>query len=138
MMLFEYMIGNTDVSIMGLHNIRLVETPTGALYPVPYDFDSSGVVNAPYARPGPRLQLRSVRDRAYRGPCRTVGEFEEFFARFRDRRPAIMSVYDSVPNLKPVYVGQARAYLDEFFRTIARPESITKAFIERCDSRQGM
>src|SRR2546426_672546 len=39
MMVFEYMIGNTDFSIYANHNVRLVQTPDRKLYSVPYDFD---------------------------------------------------------------------------------------------------
>ena len=37
---------------------------------VPYDFDWSGVVNARYATPDPKLDVRNVRDRVFRGFCR--------------------------------------------------------------------
>lgn len=33
MMLFEFMIGNTDYSIYALHNVVLIQTPTRTLYP---------------------------------------------------------------------------------------------------------
>ena len=132
MTLFEFMIGNTDMSIMALHNVRLVETPTDTLYPVPYDFDYAGVVNTRYGRPGPRLGLSSVRERLYRGPCWTAEEFESFFSRFRDARPAIMAVYDSVPALSSGYVRQARNYLDEFYRTIEQPARVKRALVDAC------
>jgi hypothetical protein len=138
MMLFEYMIGNTDASMLALHNVRLVRTGAGTLFAIPYDFDYSGVVDARYAIPDPRLKLSSVRQRVYRGPCRTAEEFEEFFARFRAARPEIMAVYDSVANLKAGYVRAAREYLDEFYRTIDRPSSIKREFIDGCDGRSGM
>ena len=70
-MLFEYMIGNTDMSIWALHNMRLVQKPNRTLTVVPYDFDLSGFVHAPYAIPDRKLGLRSVVDRLYRGPCRS-------------------------------------------------------------------
>jgi hypothetical protein len=35
MMLFEYMIGNTDFSIFALHNVRLVQDQARVLYPIP-------------------------------------------------------------------------------------------------------
>ena len=138
MTLFEYMIGNTDMSILALHNVRLVETPSGGFFPIPYDFDSSGVVNARYARPGPQLRLASVRERLYRGPCRTGQQLEEYFTRFRAARAEMLGVYDKVPNMNRQYVREARAYLDEFFRTITRPDRVTRAFIDGCGGRAGM
>ncbi len=138
MTLFEFMIGNTDMSIMALHNVRLVRTRTETLLPIPYDFDYSGVVNTVYARPGPRLGLSSVRERLYRGPCWTAEEFESYFARFREARPQLMAVYDSVPNLKSGYVRDAGKYLDEFYRLIDRPASVARAFVDRCGAMAGM
>ena len=76
MMLFQYMIGNTDFSILVQHNIRLVQTQEGRRYAVPYDFDYSGLVDAGYAVPGKNLPITSVRDRLYRGPCRTPAEWQ--------------------------------------------------------------
>src|SRR6266508_3645239 len=52
---FQYMIANTDWSVWGLHNIKLLRDSAGATYAVPYDFDWSGVIAPPYARPDPRL-----------------------------------------------------------------------------------
>ncbi len=72
--MFEYFIGNTDWSaLLGsqgspcCHNIVPYRRPDGVLLPVPYDFDSSGMVNTPYALPNERLKIKSVRQRLYRG-----------------------------------------------------------------------
>jgi hypothetical protein len=138
MTLFEYMIGNTDMSILGQHNVRLVETPGGAFLPIPYDFDSSGVVNARYARPGPQLGLSSVRERLYRGPCRTPEQLEPYFARFRAARAEMLRVYEAVPRIHPDYPREARVYLEEFFGTIDRPDRVNRTFIDGCNSRAGM
>ncbi len=51
MSLFQYMIGNTDYSILVLHNVIMLDDVKGARIPVPYDFDYSGLVNAHYAAP---------------------------------------------------------------------------------------
>ena len=72
-MIFEFMIGNTDVSIYALHNVRVVQRPDKTLHVIPYDFDLSGLVNAPYAMPARGLMIKSVTDRLYRGPCRQPG-----------------------------------------------------------------
>ena len=76
MMMFEYMIGSTDFSIYALHNVVLVQTQDRTLYPVPYDFDMTGLVSPPYAIPDKRLPIGSVKERLYRGPCRTLEQLE--------------------------------------------------------------
>src|SRR5262249_55116350 len=86
MMLFEYMIGNTDFSIWMLHNVRIVQDPNRKIYSVPYDFDLTGLVHPPYAAPDPRLGIRSVVDRLYRGPCRTTEDFDAAAESFRAKR----------------------------------------------------
>jgi hypothetical protein len=76
MALFEYMIANTDVSIVRLHNVKLMVNEQRVIYPVPYGFDFSGLVDTPYASPDPKLGITTVRERIYRGPCRSQAEFE--------------------------------------------------------------
>ncbi len=62
--IFEYFIGNTDWEIAMLRNVRLVKTrESGKILVIPYDFDFSGFVSAPYATPASETGLRNVRDR---------------------------------------------------------------------------
>jgi hypothetical protein len=131
-MLYEYMIGNTDVSIWALHNVRLVQKPTRTLIVVPYDFDLSGLVHAPYAIPDRRLGLRSVVDRMYRGPCRTTDEFEAAAAPIRAKRADMLALVDSMRELEQPNRGEVKDYLESFFRTIERPASIKKQFVDGC------
>lgn len=134
MTLFEYMIGNTDVSIYAQHNARIIEKPNVALfYPVPYDFDYSGLVNARYAVPARVLNLTSVTDRAYMGPCRTLPELEPYFQRFREIRPKIAQVVAGVPGLSEGYRKDALEFLDGFYETIDRPKAAKEAFVDRCN-----
>jgi hypothetical protein len=75
--LFEYLIGNTDFAQLSgptadrcCHNSVLIgENPQSKLFTVPYDFDSSGLVDAYYAVPSPVLHISSNRERVYRGFC---------------------------------------------------------------------
>ena len=139
MTLFEYMIGNTDMSMKVQHNVRIVETPENVFYPVPYDFDYSGLVDTSYAAADTKqLGIESVRDRLYRGPCKTAAELEPFFARFRAARPDITALYSALPDMTPSYRKNALKYLDGFYRTIDRRGAVKAAFIDRCDNRQGM
>jgi hypothetical protein len=132
MMLFEYMIGNTDFSIWALHNVRIVQDPARRLYPVPYDFDLAGLVHAPYAAPDPRIGIRSVLDRLYRGPCRTADEFEAAAAAFRSRRADMLGLLDSMADLDAGARNEAKEYLESFFRSIDKPGSVKKQFVDSC------
>jgi hypothetical protein len=138
MSLFEYMIGNTDMSMYKKHNVRLVQTPAGQRFPVPYDFDYSGLVDASYAIPAKHFGLATVRDRLYLGPCRTAAEFEPFFAKMREIKPDVMAIYDSLSSLSTSSRNNAKAYLEQFYRTIDRPGDVKRAFIDNCDKRPYM
>jgi hypothetical protein len=132
MMLFEYMIGNTDFSIWALHNVRIVQDRNRKLFPVPYDFDLSGLVHAPYATPDPRIGIRSVLDRLYRGPCRTLDQFDEAAQSFRAKRDDMFTLLDSMKDLQPLARGEARNYLEGFFRAVDRPDTIRRQFVSGC------
>ncbi|MFM9076325.1 MAG: hypothetical protein ACKORJ_12300, partial [Bacteroidota bacterium] len=67
MAMFELMIANTDWSVQYRQNIKLIGGTGQPVYTVPYDFDHSGIVGAPYAKPAEALQMSSVRERRYRG-----------------------------------------------------------------------
>lgn len=138
MMMFEYMIGNTDFSIYALHNVRLVQDAAGVLYPVPYDFNHAGLVDAHYAIPSPKLPIKSVVERLYRGPCRAPQELEAVLARFRAAETEVMDLSDAVPDLDKTHRRKAKKYLEEFYSTIGRPASVKQLFVERCGKDPGM
>jgi hypothetical protein len=126
------MLGNTDYSIWSLHNVVIVQDKQRHLLPVPYDFDLSGMVHTPYAAPDPRLFLKEVTDRLYRGPCRSVDEFNAAAEPFRAREAEMMMVIDSSRELNGVHKSEMKSYLEGFFRRIATPESIKKTFVDGC------
>jgi hypothetical protein len=130
--MFFYMIGNLDVSVIGQHNVKLVQTRDRAVYAVPYDFDYSGLVDTPYAVPPKELQVSSVRDRMYRGPCRSAPELDTLFARFRAIRPEIAAIYDSIPDFDEKGKKRALEFLDQFYRTLDRPNVVKRDFTANC------
>jgi hypothetical protein len=132
MAVFEYMIGNTDVSLVKLHNVKLMVTESRAIYPVPYDFDFSGLIDAPYANPDPKLGIVTVQERLYRGPCRTEVELEPVLEKFRASKAQVMGLYDSLPDLTAGYRKQARSYLEEFYTIIGRPDRAKRALVDGC------
>lgn len=130
--LFEYMIGNTDMSLAKLHNIVLVRAANGTVYPVPYDFDYSGVVNARYAVPAEALNLPTVRERLYRGPCLKPEDLAPYLTRLKGMREPILALYDTIPQLDQGYRKDAKGYLDQFFKMIDSPGDVRRAFLDRC------
>src|ERR1051325_2698929 len=120
---FQYMIGNTDWSVWGLHNIKLLEDSAGVVRAVPYDFDWSGVIAPPYAKPDARLPIQSVRQRLFRGSCRSPEEFAALFDKFQAKKDAIYALYRNEPALSPKRAEQSLRYYDDFYKTIGNPRS---------------
>ena len=120
---FEWLIGNTDWSVIMNHNIRLVQFEGRAsLYPVAYDFDFSGLVSAPYAMPDGKLPIKNVRQRLYRGMCRSLEAMTGTLERFMAKREAIYDAYRTVPGLDPKRLKDAIGYLRDGFDLMAKPK----------------
>ena len=135
---FQYMIGNTDWAVSALHNIVLIRDSTGVVYPVPYDFDWSGVIWPPYAQPDPSLGLRTVRQRSFRAACRTPEELAALFAVFNAQKEAIYALYRGRESegLEPKRIAQALEYYDEFYKTINDPGATRREFGRTCQGRR--
>jgi len=135
MAVFEYLIGNTDWSVQYLQNIKLlVADSTANPIAVPYDFDHAGVVDAPYAKPASALEMRSVRQRRYRGYCvADLNTFEPVIAQFQQLKSDIYRMFTNCPFLDAKYIKSMVDYLDEFYATIDDPKVWQKAFAYPCD-----
>jgi len=132
--LFQYMIGNTDFSLMMLHNYRIVQTDTSMnFYPMAYDFDWSGLVNAPYARPDYRLPIKRVIDRLYRGGCHTPDELAETVALFKAKKAEIYGTLTGIKELTPERAKEATQFLDDYFKMIDDPGQVKREFRRVCE-----
>lgn len=136
---FEYMIGNTDFSpIAGppdddcCHNMHLFGSLEEALFPVPYDFDITGIVDAPYATPNPEFRLRNIRDRLYRGRCVNNEHLASTIRHFTEAKPALYALIADEPNLDRSSRRALTGYLDSFYKTIGNPRAVERRIIRRC------
>ena len=93
---FAYVIGMTDFSIVYSHNSKVLRKMAGALMPVVYDFDVSGIINTRYAAPDPRLGIRSVKQRVFRGFCREGVDYPALFQRFIDQKEEIWRLHEEM------------------------------------------
>lgn len=132
---FEYLIGNTDWSVQYLQNIKLLATDSSAVpVAVPYDFDHSGIVNAPYARPAAELEMSSVRERRYRGYCvQDLKVFENVIAQYNQLKQDIYRTYTGCALLDAKYIKSTTQYLDAFYSTINNPKAWQNEFAYPCD-----
>ena len=133
MSVFQYMIGNTDWSVPALHNIRLVSSEEVQLpIAVPYDFDFSGLVNTNYASPSPKLPIKTVRQRLYRGYCRPQEELAEQVEVFQAKKEQFYMLIKDMKPLSRVARGNAIDYLNDFYKTISTEKRIRRAFQNTC------
>ena len=139
--LFEYMIGNIDWSMHAgpagdecCHNIRLLTAAPGRppYIALAYDFDYSGLVDAPYAVPPEGIKVSSVRQRIYRGYCRTNDQLLAVAADFRAKRPDFEAVYSSIPAMSARTRSKALSYLAGFFKDIASDDAIRAKLLKTC------
>ena len=137
---FQYLIGNTDWSALSgprgeecCHNVVPYVRADGTFVPVPYDFDASGIVDPPHAAPDERLRIRDVRQRLYRGRCRTPAELAHVFARFEEQKSSIVALFEADQGLERSAAERARSYVELFFAVLADDERRQKAFFDVCD-----
>lgn len=140
--LFFHMIGNHDWSMMsaGLeseccHNGKLLgetkEARAGLTY-VPYDFDYSGFVGAPYAIPPDTIKISSVKKRYFRGSCMWNPHFAERAREFRAKKAEFYAAVAATPGLSEKSQKSANAYLDGFFKEIADDAATEKYVLKNC------
>jgi hypothetical protein len=135
MALFNYMIGNTDWSLAGQHNIKVLSV-TDPDYPglgalVPYDFDYAGLVNAHYALPTEGLGLENVRQRRFLGYCRSRGQYIESLKEFEENKGEFYKIINDFKYLNEKEKKYMIAYLDEFYKAIEK-DFLIPALLREC------
>lgn len=132
--LFEYMIGNTDWYITNRHNLEFVAIPGfNVLVPIPYDFDYSGLVSAPYAAHHASIDLPSVTTRYYQGKCATEGEVHSTLKSFLDQKEKILMMPHHIQGLSEKSINYSVSYLKEFYDIIENQKKLENLIIEHCD-----
>jgi len=140
--LFQYMIGNVDWSIRSgpkgsdcCHNTKLMgptKTAASNIIATPYDFDSSGLVYAPYAEVSGDLPIKNVKERLYRGFCSQNAQVQAAFGEFVNKQSSIIGTFDKIPDLDEKYRKKAQKYLGEFFEAINNPKTVQRRIVSKC------
>jgi len=102
---------------------------------VPYDFDFSGLVNARYAEPNPKLSISSVTRRLYRGLCEHNASMDASLALFREKEPEIRHIVASVEGMDDKTRDWALGYIDDFYEDTADAKSVERNLLKKCLSR---
>ncbi|NOQ27938.1 MAG: hypothetical protein GQ564_21455 [Bacteroidales bacterium] len=136
MSLFQYMIGNTDYSITGRHNLKLItlkDHTKQSIIPIPYDFDFSGFANTHYAKPQSSISIENVTDRYFYGMCRTNDVYINAMNIFREKKEEIFSFILTCEYLDKKTMRQAINYLEEFYKELEKPKFIEDILRNTCE-----
>ena len=122
--LFQYMISNADYSYTMCRNTELLRLPDGKILCIPYDFDFSCIVKAPYARANAGLGQQSICDRVYLGFPRPMEEVEPVLQHFEKKKEDLFNFVDEFKFLPRNSREEIMAYLNSFFEEIKDREHI--------------
>jgi hypothetical protein len=133
---FQFMIANTDWSKPFQHNSKLIYQKPNIIS-IPYDFDMSGLVDAPYAVVseinGQTLPIQSVRERYYRGDCRSVAATDFIRKEYISREQQLLSVPDILKGELPdKEIDDIKDYLKEFFTILKDDRLYQEDILDRC------
>lgn len=134
--IFQYLIGNTDFSFIApikgrscCHNTKLVRIAT-ITYSIPYDFDFSGLVDAPYAGANPMVKSSNVRKRRYRGFCTDKQTLQAALDSFQTLEAELPDLFASVTGVNAKQSSRSMSYLQRFFTTVSKSGS--QVFESQC------
>ncbi|MGW8317534.1 MAG: hypothetical protein ACWGNV_18195 [Bacteroidales bacterium] len=136
--MFQYMIGTSDYSVAGRHNLRIIavkdpDQPQGFIV-VPYDFDYTGLVNAHYAVPREGLPITSVRERYFLGPCRSEEEYKAVVDEFATYYQPIIKYLENFEYLEEAEREDMIEYIKDFYRTSGKNDFISRRILSTCRS----
>jgi hypothetical protein len=117
--LFNYMIGNTDWSLLSHHNVKILTAVKNLSYqaiPVTYDFDYSGFVNTNYSTPADVLPIKNVTERYYLGLCMDDEELKPIIEEFGGLKEKFLSTIDNFEYLPNGAKKQAESYINSFYK----------------------
>ena len=115
---FQYMIGNTDWSIAKQKNVKVLTADQSDVFQIiSYDFDFSGLVDAPYYVPATEFGL-SYRERYYKGIACTEEQMLQCLDYFKSFETVLLGTVDDHPFLTRRSKIDIKRYLGSFFYQI--------------------
>ncbi len=138
--LFMFLIGNTDYSIIRgpeneacCHNSKLLVNADGEYFPIPYDFDASGFVDASYApEPRPDFNLRSNRSRLYRGFCVPDDILSAAIKTYQDAKEGLNTIIGDTTYIGVRAVNRTIKFVDSFYEVINNPRKLQREIVRGC------
>ena len=86
------------------------------------------------------LKLASVKERLYRGPCKTEAEVQQALKPFLEKQAELLALPASLTSLglEDGHRKQIEKYLSEFFELVSKPDRVKKTFVTDCKTGGGM
>lgn len=116
--LFQYMIGNSDFSTRMVRNLKFLKGDDGKVTAIPYDFDFSGLVNADYASGLPHYNETKVTDRTLIWEFEATAEFDAAAEQFMQLKDTLMNQVLDFDGLADASKKEMTKYLKGFFRQL--------------------
>lgn len=138
--LFQYIVANPDYSfVVGndgdcCHNAKLFKGDAGDFIPVPYDFDSSGLVNAEYAVPAKNLGIKKLTTRIYRGHCMHNADMQQAREKILATEDQMMALLSSDAHLRLKTASKMAKYLTDSLTILRSNELYESEILEMCRS----
>jgi len=131
--LFQYMIGNTDWAFANSHNVRFVRSRDKLrVIPIAYDFDYSGLVNAPYAVHRESIGIEDIQERYFLGNCKNKKACERVMPLFLEKKEQLYQVVNELSELSNKDRKKILNYFDDFYKILENPKSFKKQIVENC------
>jgi hypothetical protein len=138
--LFQMMVGNLDWSpVIGpgdtcCHNAKLIgkDPLNDPVIAIPYDFDATGLVDAPYSIPPDFLGVKSVRDRVYRGYCAHSGTLDQVRAQFQENRAQVFALFADETRLTERSRNKAMKYMESFYEMLDSDARFQEEVVSKC------
>lgn len=127
--LFNFMIGNVDWNIKAQRNIKYIQKDSNLLV-VPYDFDQSAIVKAPYAKPHPDSGQKKLEDRLCLGQFPNAAILSTFLQQFSNMKDAFVC-FNSCSYLADKHKLRMSAYVDSFYKPLDSKKYLRKTFLKR-------
>lgn len=123
--LFMMMVANTDFSVAAgkpgegcCHNSKPLINADGVIFPMPYDFDSVGYVDADYAQVAAGLGQEDIRDRVYRGYCAHNDMMDANMELLRDKKDELLAIAADQSYVSERTAKDSVRFIERFYKLI--------------------
>ena len=131
LILFNYMIGNTDWNILQQKNIKFLRREgEEKMIVVPYDFDNSKIVNPPYFAPYPAARRKKTNNRYVKNKFLSKEALLQELLFFQGLENYQFTSCDECEKLSKSEKKKMKFYLKPFFKSIKKPVKMQKLFLE--------